>query len=241
MHPDSLILGSRDFSSPDVPKKSRMGNRFSSFYFKLTTGMTCHDTQTGLRGIPKALTPLALTIKENRYDYEMTFLTTVAKSGHPIIMTPISTVYLDSNSSSHFRPFVDSVRIYKEPLKFALSSLLCAGVDIGLFTLLTILLEDSLIKVIFIATVTARVISGILNFLLNRRWSFRNTNPIKRQFVRYFALYLAQLGLSFAFVSLLSNTSIHLTVIKLIVDSLLFIGSFFIQKNWVFSTKSHAK
>jgi len=240
-HPDSLILGSRDFSSPDVPKKSRMGNRFSSFYFKLTTGITCHDTQTGLRGIPKALTPLALTIKENRYDYEMTFLTTVAKSGHTIIMTPISTVYLDSNSSSHFRPFVDSVRIYKEPIKFALSSLLCAGVDIGLFTLLTILLESSLIKVIFMATLIARIASGILNFLLNRRWSFRNTNPIKRQFVRYLALYLAQLGLSFAFVSLLSFIPIHLTLIKLLVDSLLFMGSFFIQKNWVFSTKRHTR
>ncbi len=236
-NPTSLILGSRDFSSPDVPKKSRMGNRFSSFYFKLTTGIACHDTQTGLRGIPKALTTLALSIQENRYDYEMTFLTTAAKLGHPLMMIPISTVYLDSNASSHFRPFVDSVRIYKEPIKFALSSLLCAGVDIGLFTLISLLLNDSILKVVFIATVIARIVSGILNFLLNRRWSFKNLGSIKRQFIRYFLLYLLQLGLSITFVTLLSVLPIHLTWIKLIVDFILFIGSFVIQKNWVFGAQ----
>ena len=237
LNPTSLVLGSRDFSSPNVPKKSRMGNRFSSFYFKLTTGISCHDTQTGLRGIPKSLRALALSIKENRYDYEMTFLTTAAKLGHPLIMTPISTVYLDSNASSHFRPFVDSVRIYKEPIKFALSSLLCAGVDIGLFTLISLLLNDSILKVVFIATVIARIVSGILNFLLNRRWSFKNLGSIKRQFIRYFFLYLLQLGLSITFVTLLSVLPIHLTWIKLIVDFILFIGSFVIQKNWVFGAQ----
>jgi glycosyltransferase involved in cell wall biosynthesis len=232
--PDSLILGSRDLKLKIVPLKSRLGNAFSSFYFKMTTGITCHDTQTGLRGIPLSLIELALSIPENRYDYEMIFLTRSAKEGTTLEFVPIETVYLNDNSSSHFRPVVDSIRIYKEPIKFAFSSLLSAGVDLGIFTILTTILDDNIVKIVFIATVVARIISGLLNFLLNRLWSFKNTSSIKNQFKRYFALYILQLTLSIVFVSLLAFIPIHLTLIKLIVDSMLFIGSFFIQKNWVF-------
>ncbi|PKL00476.1 MAG: family 2 glycosyl transferase [Tenericutes bacterium HGW-Tenericutes-1] len=235
----SLVLGSRDFSSPNVPKKSKMGNRFSSFYFKMTTGVTCLDTQTGLRGIPKSLTNLALSLKENRYDYEMTFLTMVAKYGYDILMVPITTVYLDSNASSHFRPIVDSIRIYREPLKFALSSLICAVIDIGVFTLLSNMLENTLLKVVIIATISARIISGITNFIFNKLIIFKNKSPIRRQFFRYFILYISQLTLSITFVSVLSFIPIHLSIIKVIVDLLLFVGSFFIQKNWVFKLRKH--
>jgi len=238
-NPKSLVMGSRDLTQKNVPLKSRLGNKFSSLYFKATTGMTCKDTQTGLRGIPVSMTNLALGIQENRYDYEMNFLMQAAKESEEIVSVLISTVYLDQNSSSHFRPFVDSVRIYKEPIKFALSSLLCAAVDLGIFTLLTTILNDSILKLVMIATITARVSSGILNFLLNRMWSFRNKSSIFRQFRRYFALYIVQLVLSITFVSLLSFIPIHLTVIKIFVDSILFIGSYFIQRNWVFKKHKH--
>lgn len=230
----SLVMGSRDFSGKNVPKKSRFGNRFSSFYFKATTGATCLDTQTGLRGIPVSLTELALGIKENRYDYEMNFLMEAARSSTKIVSVPISTVYLDQNASSHFRPFVDSIRIYKEPIKFALSSLFCAGVDLGVFTLLATIMNDGIVKKVMIATIAARIVSGVINFSLNRLWSFRSRNALFRQFRRYALLYVIQLVLSIAFVSLLSFIPIHLTIIKIFVDSLLFIGSFFVQRNWVF-------
>jgi len=236
--PDRLVLGSRDLTKDNVPAKSRFGNRFSSFYFKMTTGITCRDTQTGLRGIPAALSALALEIPENRYDYEMIFLTLVAREGHPLVTVPISTVYLDKNSSSHFKPVLDSLRIYKEPLKFALASLTCAAVDLILFSLLTSVLDGHVFAAVAIATVTARVASGLLNFSLNRIWSFRNYNSLVTQFRRYFMLYVLQLVLSIAFVSLLAVIPISLTVIKILVDGLLFIGSFFVQKRWVYAKRT---
>jgi glycosyltransferase involved in cell wall biosynthesis len=236
--PCALVMGARDLTAKNVPAKSRFGNGFSSFYFRLSTGIVCKDTQTGLRGIPVSMTDLALGIPENRYDYEMNFLMKVAKEGNGIVNIPIATVYLDRNSSSHFKPLLDSFRIYKEPLKFALSSLLCAAVDLGIFTILAHVLEGHVFESVFIATVTARVVSGILNFLLNRIWSFQNYSSIVRQFRRYFLLYLLQLGLSIAFVSLLAFLPISLTVIKIFVDGTLFLGSFFIQKRWVFAKKA---
>lgn len=237
LNQDALILGSRDFSSKDVPRNSRFGNWFSSLYFKLTTGITCKDTQTGLRGIPLSFTSMALCVKENRYDYEMNFLISVAREKLPILFVSIETVYFDDNSSSHFRPIVDSIKIYKEPIKFSVTSLLSAAIDLGLFTLITTLLDHNILKLVFIATLSARVVSGIFNFLMNRIWSFRSKSSIHKQFMKYGILYVAQLGLSITFVYLLSFIPIHLTIIKIFVDSILFIGSFFIQKHWVFKKK----
>ena len=44
--PDHIILGTRDFSGSEVPPRSRFGNRFTSLFFRLSTGIACPDTQT---------------------------------------------------------------------------------------------------------------------------------------------------------------------------------------------------
>ncbi len=46
---NALYLGSRDFSLPNVPPKSRIGNRCTSTVFKALYGVWLPDTQTGLR------------------------------------------------------------------------------------------------------------------------------------------------------------------------------------------------
>ena len=58
-----LILGTRDFSVGNVPWKSRFGNRITSFFFRLTSGISCSDTQTGLRGIPACLTDVGRILR----------------------------------------------------------------------------------------------------------------------------------------------------------------------------------
>ena len=234
-HPEALVLGSRDLTAENVPRQSRFGNAFSSFYFKAVTGVACKDTQTGLRGIPKALVPLAMELTENRYDYEMTFLTRAAREGTPLVMVPIETVYIEKNAASHFRPVIDSIRIYKEPLKFALSSLFCTGVDLLLFTLLSLLPIPDVFRLVAVATIVARLVSGILNFLLNRHWSFRNKASFRRQFTRYFLLYLFILSSSILLVTLLEFLPFHITFVKVMVDGSLAIVSFLVQKKWVFA------
>ena len=125
-YPDHLVLGVRDFDKENVPPKSRMGNRITSAFFRAATGVSCNDTQTGLRGIPASLIPLALRCKGDRYDYEMNFLTEAVKSA-PLLMIPVETVYEDGNKGSHFRPVRDSFLIYREPLKKAGIGLAAAG------------------------------------------------------------------------------------------------------------------
>jgi glycosyltransferase involved in cell wall biosynthesis len=233
--PESLVLGTRDFGLPQVPKTSRFGNRFSAMYFRFVTGRVCNDTQTGLRGIPRSLFPLALSIPQNRYDYEMTFLIDAAISGTPFRFVPIETVYIDQNASSHFRPIVDSIRIYKEPLKFTAASLLCTGLDLGLFALILFVLNSRSDFAVVMATIAARLVSGVFNFTLNRKFSFRSKHALKPQLIRYGILYAATLLASAWTVHFLADAFGFPVLFKAIVDLILFVIGFSLQRNWVFA------
>ena len=50
-------------------------------------------------------------------------------------ISPIETIYLEKNRSSHFRPIKDAARIYREILKFGGVSLLSFGIDYTLYGL----------------------------------------------------------------------------------------------------------
>lgn len=232
-HPDSLILGTRDFSLDHVPWKSRCGNRITSAFFRLTSGVSCADTQTGLRGIPACLENLALTEEGDRYEYEMNFLSDAAKLT-PFVNIPIQTVYENDNKASHFRPVADSARVYGRILRYLGASIVGAVTDIALFYLFSLLLTLPQTEKIFLATALARVCSGVVNYLLNRCWSFRSRMPVGGEAVRYGILFLCQMGVSAALVSLLTWLFLPEMAAKVIVDLVLFSLSFVIQKNWVF-------
>ena len=166
----------------------------------------------------------------------MNFLMDVARKKIPIIFMPIQTIYTDNNKQSHFRPIADSARIYGTPLKFAASSLICAAADLSLFTLLTLVINNNVATVVTASTVIARMFSGVLNFFLNRKWSFLSSkNKISSQAVKYTALFIIQMTISSLSVTALSSIGLPLTVIKIFVDSILFIFSYFIQKKWIFN------
>ena len=232
-NPDSLILGTRRFDTPCVPWKSRLGNRFTSLFFRLTCGFSCADTQTGLRGIPNSLEKFALEVEGERYEYEMNFLSDAAGNVE-FIPVPIETVYEDGNRKSHFRPIVDSARVYGRFLRFAGASLVGALADLSLFYLLFHMIPLPRTGAVFIATALARICSGIINFLLNRYWSFNSRKPVGGQAVRYGILFLCQMAASAVLVSLLSWAFLPEMAAKVIVDICLFFASYIIQKNWVF-------
>ena len=98
--------------------------------------MEASYTQTGLRAFDLELADKFLSVEGERYEYEMNMLMICAKEKIPIKEVQIRTIYHDKdNSNSHFRGFRDSVRIYKEILKFTLSSLSGFLLDYLLFLL----------------------------------------------------------------------------------------------------------
>lgn len=223
-----FVLGIRDFSGQQVPWRSRIGNRITSFFLRKAIGLDCPDTQTGLRGLPRALLPQLLELPGDRYEYETNMLTHVTAIHYPIQMIPIQTVYEDNNRGSHFRTVVDSARIYRRPLKYAASSLISCALDLGLFTLLALYLD------IMAATVLARCMSGYVNFKLNQRWSFQVRRRTRTQFWKYLLLWLCVMLISGGAVSALRVLPIPLTLTKALVDMVLFVANYVVQRRLIF-------
>lgn len=237
MDADHIVLGSRNFNHANIPFRSRWGNRITSFVFLLSSGKWCADTQTGLRGIPKKFTQMCLAVPGNKYEYEMNMLMMVAKSGSSFTCVSIDTVYLDDNKSSHFDPVKDSIRIYYNIIKYSLSSLLSTTIDLTLFTILVKALFGSVPAGILAATVTARLVSGTVNYLVNKHWVFQNKSQDRKDAVKYFTLFGCQMFMSWLLVTCLHYLPIPITLVKMIVDTTLFFISYQIQKKYVFKMR----
>jgi len=117
----AIVLGSRRFAGR-VPARNRYGNLLTSSVFARVSGRRLQDTQTGLRGYPAALLPWLLTISGERYEYELEVLLAACDDGIVIVETPIATVYIDDNRSSHIRLPHDLIRIYRPMLQHAVSA-----------------------------------------------------------------------------------------------------------------------
>lgn len=233
---DSLVLGVRSLYSKGTPIKSKLGNYFSSCLFYFLTGKKCIDTQTGLRGIPKKYENIFLEEKGDRYDFEMNFLVNMAKKRIDFTEIKIKTIYFNNNKGSHYRPIKDSIKIFKGIIKYTFSSMISFFIDILMFLILYNFIFKGANFSIFISTVISRIISGIVNFILNQRWVF-NGERNKNEFIKYSILFCLQMILSGLSVSLLINLINNSALAKLIVDSGLFLISYFIQKNIIFLDK----
>jgi glycosyltransferase involved in cell wall biosynthesis len=115
-----LVLGVRSFGA-EVPLRSRFGNILTQYVFRLLSGHRIQDTQTGLRGVPRQWIPEVQRVAGDRFEFAISLLARFLRQGIAVVEVPISTIYIDENRSSHFRPVRDSIRIYGTLLKFYLS------------------------------------------------------------------------------------------------------------------------
>ncbi len=104
-------IGVRLLSSKDTPIRSYIGNLFMRKIFFLLYRFELKDTQSGLRVYPRNAFDLMLKLKSLRYDFEMDAITVLLLNKFHFHQTPISTIYLNKNSSSHFKPITDSVKV----------------------------------------------------------------------------------------------------------------------------------
>ncbi len=258
LHQDGsgLLLGSRDFGEAHVPFKSRAGNRITSTVFWLLYGHWVRDTQTGLRGFARDLLPTMMAVKGDRYEYEMNMLIDCAAAKIPMRPLPIQTVYENNNEGSHFRAVRDSARIYKVIFagffRYIGSSVVSFAADYGLYLLINNLLKGvspvleqgirlgvvSLLPRIALAIVLSRLLSGILNFFLNKQFVFSDHSSLGQSLPRYLVVFFLVMALSAALTS-----SLHLwmgwseNMVKVPVDIVLFFVSYQLQRKWVFTKK----
>lgn len=233
-NPDSLILGCRDFDASNVPLRNRFGNKTTRNVLKLFVGLSVTDTQTGLRGLPKEVMIKFMTTAGDRFEYETNQLIDTLSKDVPIKEISIETIYVNGNTESHFNPIKDSLAIYKLFIKYIFASVSSFLIDIILFALFTKFLSGSF--AILASTIIARVISSVYNYLVNANMVFKNKN--KSSFIKYAILCIIQMFVSGISVELLSKVvRINVVMIKLIVDLIIFVANFIIQREFIFVGK----
>ena len=94
---------------------------------------------------------------------------------------------------------------------------------------------------IMLATLMARVVSGGINFLINRKVIFGNTDNEAKQALRFFILFFCIMCASSLIVSALWFLPIPVTLTKAIVDLLLWTVNYKMQRIWVFKDSNRLK
>ena len=249
-----LVLGVRDFDHPDVPFRSRFGNKTTCGIFKLFVGMTVSDTQTGLRAIPRGDLPAMLAIEGDRFEYETNMLLALKQKGIPFREVKIRTVYIEENKSSHFRVIRDSWRIYKLILahffRYTLVSISSAVIDEGCYIAFSGALRGILTGIALTASATAaaRLISSLFNFFMNKKVVFQSGVKTGLALLRYYALALPMLAAqallthgAYALLGIPEEATGLRGLIYALVMTVLYFISYMAQQRWVFQEKREAK
>jgi glycosyltransferase involved in cell wall biosynthesis len=110
-HPHAVLIGTRNMNQVNVPNKSNVGNRVSSFWFWVETGIKLPDTQSGYRLYPvKALS--SYTFFTRKYEFEIEVIVRAAWGGINVTHVPVKVFYPEKEKRiTHFRPFMDVTRI----------------------------------------------------------------------------------------------------------------------------------
>lgn len=247
--PEALVLGVRTFDGEDVPWKSAFGNRLTMKVLGYVSGVHVSDTQTGLRGIPRAFMRELLDVPGDRFEFETQMLLETA-GRYPIEEVPIRTIY-DSkeNHQTHFNPVKDSIRIYRilgaKFIKYLFASLSSCVLDLVLFAVFCSLLRGRMqaappplnrIPYIAAATVLARILSATYNFTMNYKVVFRSRENVGGSAAKYVLLAIVQMTLSAVLVTGGAAMLPFLpeVAVKAVVDTVLFLLSYYVQRKYVF-------
>lgn len=227
----TVVLGCRAFDGA-VPWRSRLGNDGSRVLFRIASGWSLSDTQTGLRAMPCGMLDWLLEVPGERFEYEQRALLRLRGAGFRAHEVPIRTIYLEENAASHFRPLADSVRVLLPVLAFAASSLVAAVVDA-----VALLVGTALTGALIPSIIAARVLSAGANFWMNRRFVFLRRGPagLLREAGSYALLAALLLVSNIVWLSFLTERlGWPLWIAKLATELVLWCTSFRVQRSAVF-------
>lgn len=118
-------------------------------------------------------------------------------------------------------------------VRYVIAGVVSAAADFGLLYLLRGWLGLPVMAAAFIAVSTA----FLLNFALNRAWSFRSTAPVAGQISRYFALACVNWVLTAIMVGLFTWAGLYYLIAKAITLVLSTAGNYLLYRTWVFADR----
>lgn len=123
---------------------------------------------------------------------------------------------------------------YKTFLKYIFSSGSSCIIDLGLFTVFF-----ELIKKDTYASILARIVSSLYNFIINRKFVFNSTENKLKSFISYYFLVIIQMFISTLLVHIIFKLiNVYPTFIKVVVDLIIFFINYFVQKFYIFKAST---
>jgi len=229
-HPNDLVLGVREFKS-NIPLRSRLGNSVTRLMMRWVAGIKTQDTQTGLRGIPISFARRLLRANANGYEFELDMLLLANRCNITLNEVPIHTVYIDDNASSHFRPIIDSLKIYFVMFRFTIVALLSAVLDYLVFFAMLLFVTPK----IWLCFVVGRLISMTFNYIYVRRFAFHSHEGHRSAFPKYFTLVIFSGAVAYALIHFMM-TQLHMSALpaKLISEFIMYVINFLVQRDLIF-------
>ena len=109
--PGSLLVGARNLTADNMPSKNTFANNFSNFWFKVETGQSLSDTQSGFRMYPLSSLD-GIRFISGRYEFEVEVIVRAAWRGVNVENVPIKVYYApEGERVSNFKHFKDFARI----------------------------------------------------------------------------------------------------------------------------------
>ncbi len=120
---------------------------------------------------------------------------------------------------------------YKKIIKFSLSSIISFIIDYSLFSIFSLLISNN----ISICNVLARIISATCNYTMNRKYVFKSNNDLSKSILSYIALAVMVIILNTILLNIfVYKLMFNKFVAKIIVEIVLFIINYFVQKKAIF-------
>ena len=230
--PSELILGVRRLKRDAGADRPSIGNRLIEAVFNKLEDKISIESDTSLR----AFSTENLKVLLENVEEETSALAVAKQSGIPFKTVPIYTDATREEERSYFSRIMDLIKVYKTFFKFTASSLFSTVIDLGLFTLFVYLLRTTFpTSYIMVATILARIVSVIINYIINSKLVFKKEKEKGKTFARFLILAVVTVLASGYIVTVLVKTlKGYETLTKILVDSSLFLAGFHFQKKFIF-------
>jgi hypothetical protein len=170
--------------------------------------------------------PALLKVRAPGYEFELEMLIRAVRTRVALISVPIETVYIEGNQSSHFRPVVDSVRIYLVFVRFLALSGLATVLDFAVFAAAFLITQS-----IGWSVICGRLAAGAVSFAIEPTRGFRSSLSLGHMLYRLVLPAAVWGSIAYALILLLMERfGWGAFLSKLLVESLLVTASVVLQR-----------
>lgn len=225
----------------------------ANFMTRMLLGLKPKDATAGFKCYSdNFLTKIDLdSIISSGYAFQVEMINLAQENGFRITEIPITFVDRrvgQSKISGELKRSVKAVfelmkrkKFYRQFIKFGVVGITGTLIDLGVYNLLALLFGFN----IYFARTISFVLAATNNYILNRKWTFRNKNKnVAKQFFKFFLISLIGLGLNLIIMKFcqklvvnVQNEFLKLNIPVLIAIVIVLFWNFFINKYWTFKEK----